>query len=48
MTSKLKIAGWVALGALAGGLTTLQFGATARNTVSPHWKKCSSSRRSSA
>ena len=35
MTSKLKIAGWVALGALAGGLTTLQFGATARNTVSP-------------
>jgi carboxyl-terminal processing protease len=35
MTSKLKIAGWVALGALAGGLTTLQFGATARNTVAP-------------
>lgn len=30
MTSKLKIAGWVALGALAGGLTTLQFQATAR------------------
>jgi len=35
MTSKLKIAGWVALGALAGGLTTLQFGATARNAVAP-------------
>ena len=34
MTSKLKIAGWVALGALAGGLTTLQFGATARNANS--------------
>ncbi|MDE2000023.1 MAG: S41 family peptidase [Burkholderiales bacterium] len=35
MTSKLKIAGWVALGALAGGLTTLQFQATARNAVAP-------------
>ncbi|MEY4766240.1 MAG: hypothetical protein RI907_2913 [Pseudomonadota bacterium] len=35
MTSKFKIAGWVALGALAGGLTTLQFGATARNTAAP-------------
>ncbi len=35
MTSKFKIAGWVALGALAGGLTSLQFGATARNTVAP-------------
>jgi carboxyl-terminal processing protease len=35
MTSKLKIAGWVALGALAGGLTTMQFGATARNSVTP-------------
>ena len=35
MTSKFKIAGWVALGALAGGLTTMQFGATARNTVTP-------------
>ena len=35
MTSKLKIAGWVALGALAGGLTTTQFGATARNSVAP-------------
>jgi carboxyl-terminal processing protease len=30
MTSKFKIAGWVALGAMAGGLTTLQFQATAR------------------
>ena len=35
MTSKLKIAGWVALGALAGGLTTTQFGATARSSVAP-------------
>ena len=35
MTSKLKIAGWVAIGALAGGLTTLQFGATARNSLAP-------------
>ncbi|RZI82768.1 MAG: S41 family peptidase [Rubrivivax sp.] len=35
MTSKFKIAGWVALGALAGGLTTMQFQATARNTVAP-------------
>ncbi len=33
MTSKFKIAGWVALGALAGGLTTMQFQATARNTA---------------
>ncbi|MBI5926530.1 MAG: S41 family peptidase [Aquabacterium sp.] len=35
MTSKLKIAGWVALGALAGGLTTMQFGATARSSMAP-------------
>ncbi|TXJ02169.1 MAG: PDZ domain-containing protein, partial [Aquabacterium sp.] len=35
MTSKLKIAGWVALGALAGGLTTMQFGATARSAMAP-------------
>jgi carboxyl-terminal processing protease len=35
MTSKLKIAGWVALGALAGGLTTMQLGATARSSVAP-------------
>jgi len=35
MTSKLKIAGWVALGALAGGLTTMQFTATARSSVAP-------------
>ena len=35
MTSKLKIAGWVSLGALAGGLTTMQFQATARNAVAP-------------
>ncbi len=33
MTSKLKIAGWVAIGALAGGMTTLQFQATARNAA---------------
>jgi carboxyl-terminal processing protease len=33
MTSKMKIAGWVAVGALAGGLTTLQFQATARNAA---------------
>ncbi len=33
MTSKFKIAGWVAVGALAGGLTTLQFQATARNSA---------------
>jgi carboxyl-terminal processing protease len=33
MTSKFKIAGWVAVGALAGGLTTLQFQATARNAA---------------
>jgi len=35
MTSKLKIAGWIALGALAGGLTTMQFGATARSAMAP-------------
>jgi carboxyl-terminal processing protease len=35
MTSRIKIAGWVALGALAGALTTLQFGATARSSVAP-------------
>ena len=33
MTSKFKVAGWVAVGALAGGLTTLQFQATARNAA---------------
>jgi len=33
MTSKMKMAGWVAVGALAGGLTTLQFQATARNAA---------------
>jgi carboxyl-terminal processing protease len=33
MTSKIKIAGWVALGAIAGGLTTMQFQATARNSA---------------
>ena len=35
MTSRIKIAGWVALGALAGALTTMQFGATARSSVAP-------------
>ena len=33
MTGKLKIASWVAVGALAGALTTMQFQATARNNV---------------
>jgi len=33
MTSKMKIAGWVAIGALAGGMTTMQFQATARNAT---------------
>ncbi len=33
MTAKLKIAGWVAVGALAGVLTTMQFQASARNNA---------------
>ncbi|MFN4103354.1 MAG: S41 family peptidase [Tepidimonas sp.] len=35
MGQKLKIAGWVALGALAGALTTVQLQATARATLAP-------------
>lgn len=34
MGSKLKVAGWVTLGAVAGALTTMQLQATARNTAS--------------
>ena len=34
MGVKLKVAGWLALGAVAGALTTLQFEASARNSVS--------------
>jgi len=33
MGVKLKVAGWLALGAVAGALTTLQFEASARNSV---------------
>jgi carboxyl-terminal processing protease len=33
MGVKLKVAGWLALGAVAGALTTLQLEATARNSV---------------
>jgi len=35
MGANFKIAGWVAIGALAGALTTLQLQATARNTLAP-------------
>ncbi|MFG6448253.1 S41 family peptidase [Roseateles sp. BYS180W] len=35
MGSKLKVAGWVALGAMAGVLTTMQLQANARSTLSP-------------
>jgi carboxyl-terminal processing protease len=35
MGQKLKIAGWVAVGALAGALTTVQLQATARGTLAP-------------
>ena len=35
MGVKLKVAGWVALGAVAGGLTTLQLQATARSSMAP-------------
>jgi len=34
MGTKLKISGWIALGAVAGALVTLQLQATARNSVS--------------
>ena len=32
---KLKIAGWLAVGAVAGALTTVQFQAVARGTLAP-------------
>jgi len=35
MGSKLKVAGWITLGAVAGALTTMQLQATARNTATP-------------
>ncbi|MGN6830693.1 S41 family peptidase [Paucibacter sp. M5-1] len=35
MGAKLKVAGWVALGALAGGMTTMQLQANARSSLSP-------------
>jgi carboxyl-terminal processing protease len=35
MGTKLKVASWVALGAVAGALTTLQFQATARSASTP-------------
>jgi carboxyl-terminal processing protease len=34
MGTKLKVAGWLAVGAVAGALTTMQFQAIARNSVS--------------
>lgn len=34
MGTKLKVAGWLAVGAIAGALTTMQFQAIARSTVS--------------
>ena len=33
MGAKLKMAGWVAVGAVAGALATMQLQATARNSV---------------
>ncbi len=35
MGQKLKIAGWIAVGAVAGALTTVQLQAVARNTLAP-------------
>ncbi|WP_281915152.1 S41 family peptidase [Caldimonas thermodepolymerans] len=35
MGAKLKIAGWISLGAVAGALTTMQLQATARNGLAP-------------
>jgi carboxyl-terminal processing protease len=35
MGSKLKVAGWLAIGAVAGALTTMQLQATARSAMSP-------------
>ena len=34
MGAKLKVAGWISLGALAGALATMQFTATARSSLS--------------
>ena len=33
VSHKLRIAGWVAIGAVAGALTTVQFQAVARGTM---------------
>ena len=35
MGVKLKVAGWIALGAVAGALTTMQLGAFARSSLAP-------------
>ncbi|MDY0746964.1 S41 family peptidase [Paucibacter sp. R3-3] len=35
MGAKLKVAGWISLGALAGAMATMQFTATARSSLSP-------------
>ncbi|MEZ5663998.1 MAG: S41 family peptidase [Burkholderiaceae bacterium] len=35
MSHKLRIAGWIAVGAVAGALTTVQLQAVARNTLAP-------------
>mgnify|MGYP006138655425 CR=1 FL=1 len=35
VSHKLRIAGWVAIGAVAGALTTVQFQAVARGTMAP-------------
>jgi len=35
MKTKFKVAGWMAAGAIAGALTTLQFQATARSSMTP-------------
>lgn len=35
MGARLKVAGWLAVGAVAGGLATMQFQAMARNTAAP-------------
>jgi len=35
MSAKLKVAGWLALGAVAGALTTMQLQANARSSLSP-------------
>ena len=35
MKTKFKVAGWMVAGAIAGALTTLQFQATARSSMTP-------------